>query len=231
LSITEKRKDTCGFDFFELQKDLFHTLKEEGYDFSLLQEFNSKCFSLASSVDEDEAKDLFKKISEKVWYNLLNALDVLELLNDATKLTPKQKSLISLYFYINLVEGTISEQIQIISFMLIRSGKKIYDCRRKRFAKTYTDLERIDLKAKIEFINVNGFHFASREIDRNLRNCIAHQDFIIFDDGTVKNLRTGQQIDIEKKLRSICLTNSLVSMALKQMLDIISPSTDSTFRH
>jgi hypothetical protein len=73
-----------------------------------------------------------------------------------------------------------------------------------------------------------GLDFHVRNIDRNLRNCIAHQDFIICDDGAVINLKTGEQIDIEAKVHSLLLIGSLLTMVLKQTLDVISPSTDKS---
>ncbi len=215
------------YNFLELQRELYHTCKLQGYATSEIQAFSSKCFELAPNINEEENKALLNKIGQKIWFNLLNSLEVVEFL-DSTKLTPKQKSLISLYVYLNMVEGASSVYVQFIALMLIKNGSKLYDHYNKRIAQTYEDLERINLSSKLKFLVENGLGFAVKQIDRNLRNCIAHQDFIIFNDGSVKNLKTGEPIDIETKLHSLCLTSSLTSLVLKQTFDIISPSTDKS---
>lgn len=208
-------------DFQTLQKELYHDCLVAGYSALEMQAFSSRCFELALKLNEAESRPLIDNIARKIWFNLLNTVDVNELL-DSTKLTPKQKSLVSLYYYLNLVEGGSTTCIQFIAFMLIKNGKKLCT------AKKYEDLKRINLKSKIKFLSDNSLNLAVEHIDRNLRNCIAHQDFIIFDDGVVVNLETGEQINIQEKVRSLNRNNSLVLLVLKQAFDLISPTTDKS---
>jgi uncharacterized protein (UPF0335 family) len=208
------------------QKHFYREYKEAGYDFKILQEFNEKCLALAVKPDTEEMKQFFEEIFEKTWYNLLNSLDMALLFNDSTKFTPKQKALLSLYFYLNLVEGACAENIQVIVFLLIKNGHYIYDPRKMKYVETYRDLEKIDLYVKEQFLSAYGFGFCASVIDRELRNCIAHQDYVIFDDGKIKNLKTGQMIDIEKKVHNVMMMNSLISMTLYQIVDVICPESD-----
>jgi hypothetical protein len=225
-NIKNEMKQTPNYDFQTLQKGLYHECMIAGYSPSEIEKFSSKCFELALKIDEKENKPLLDNVARKIWLNLLNSLEVTELLEDPTKLTLKQKSLVSLYYYLTLVEGGSTTSIQFIAFMLIKNGQKFYDRYSKRFVKTYEDMEHIDLSSKLKLLTENGLDLAVKSIDRNLRNCIAHQDFIISDDGAVVNLKTGEQIDIQEKVRSLLLNGSLVTMVLTQTFDVISPSTD-----
>jgi hypothetical protein len=223
--IAEEMLSAPRYNFQELQMNLYHTCKDHGYTVKEIQAFTSKCIDLATVMDENENRELLDKISKKLWFSLLNSIDVNELLDSPTKLTPKQKSLVSLYFYLNMIESASTVQVQFIALMLIKNGHKLrFD--KNRFAETYKDLERMNLKSKLDFLIENDLGLAVRHIDRNLRNCIAHQEFVIYDDGTVRNLMTGELIDIQEKVASLCFANSVNLMVTKQVLDVISPSTD-----
>jgi hypothetical protein len=49
------------YDFLELQRELYHTCKLQGYTSSEMQEFSSKCFELATDMNEEENKALLDK--------------------------------------------------------------------------------------------------------------------------------------------------------------------------
>ena len=158
---------------------------------------------------------------------MLNSLDIIELLESPDKFTAKQKSILSLYFYLHMIEGAITEYIQVIAFLLLKNGHDIYDPRRMHFAKSYEDIKNIDLYVKEQFLDSHGFDFITFALDRTLRNCIAHQDFVIYEDGSIKNLKTQQLIDIEKKVGELRLTCTLISITIQQVLDIIFPESDA----
>lgn len=216
-----------GTEYVQAEKQVYRMYKEAGHDLKKVREFNEKCLSLAVKPDSEEFEQFFTEVSRKNWYNLLNSLEMIELLESPDKFTPKQKSILSLYFYLNLVEGAITEHIQIIAFLLLKNGHDLYDPRKMRFAKCYGDIQNIDLCIKELFLESHGFDFVTFALDRTLRNCIAHQNFVIYEDGKIKNLKTQQFIDIEKKVRDLQLTCTLISITIQQVLDVISPETDT----
>jgi hypothetical protein len=217
---------TCRARRAQIQRHVYHMYKEAGYDLKRAQEFTEKCLNLAVKPDSEEIRKFLARASKKMWYNLLNSLDVIELLENPNKFSPKQKSILSLYLYLNLVEGAITEYIEFITFLLLKNGHDIYDPRRMQFAKSYEDIQNIDMYIKEQFLDLHGFDFVTSALDRELRNCIAHQDFVIFEDGNIKNLKNQELIDIEKKVGDLQLTCTLISVTIQHVLDVIFPETD-----
>jgi hypothetical protein len=216
------------YDFLALQQEVHHMCKLAGYSTLELQAFSNKCFDLASKINEEENRVVLDRIARKIWFNLLNSLDITKLLEDPEKLTPKEKSLLSLYYYLTMVETANSSYISFLAFMLVKSGVELRY--RKRNAKNYSDVERVSLAAKIKFLKGCGLEIAVDNIDSKVRNCIAHQDFVVYDDGKIRNLKNGQLIEIKTKMNSLYKTSAYTLSVLKQVLDIISPSTDSSLK-
>jgi hypothetical protein len=210
----------------QVERRVYNMYKEAGYDLKKAEDFNEKCLNLAVKPNSEELSAVVMSVSKKNWYNLLHSADMTELIENPDKFTPKQKSILQLYFYLHIVEGAMTEYIEFIAFLLVKNGHDIYDPRRMQFVKTFEDIENIDLYVKEQFLEAHGFGFITLPLDRALRNCIAHQNFVIAENGQIKNLKTQNIIDISKKIDEVLLVCTIISITILRVYDIIFPETD-----
>jgi hypothetical protein len=211
-------------EFQKLQKWLYHHCRESGVDFDRLEEFNSKFFSLGQNMTREQIRELCVQIQPKFWRCLVDSLDFYEMSQKSTeKLSSRQKSLFQLFYYLVMTEGTVSGYVDVIAFLLMQDGHDIYDARRMEFVDDYKELDKVDLYVKLQFLEKHGFNLLTDAIDRELRNCIAHLDFTVYDDGSVINERTGKTIEIEKKISYLHSITCVTANAFIQLLDIVAP--------
>jgi hypothetical protein len=118
----------------------------------------------------------------------------------SVNLTPRQKSLLILFWYLWATEGIFSEIIEIISILLMQDHHDIYNPNDLKFVRNYKELEKIDLSVKMQFVKEHGFEFLCDCIDRKFRNSIAHLDIMVNDDGSIVNIKTGEKIPHINKL-------------------------------
>jgi len=187
--------DSTSVDYFEGQKRL---CEEYNVDFKTVEELNS---TLASQLDEvvRECAEKILEVSVNVSRNMGYWEEIWKLsASPAVNLTPKQKSLQELFLYLVLSEGIFSEIIQAIAFILMENHHDIYNPERMKFVENYEELDKIPLFVKLQFLKKHEFKFVADAIDKKLRNSIAHLSFIVNDDGSIVDRRTGK---ITKDLR------------------------------
>jgi hypothetical protein len=132
------------------------------------------------------------------------------------RVAKKQRSIFNLLGYLLLSEGVYCEAVQLISFILLENCHDLYDHRRMKFAKTYDDLDEIDMFVKLQFLEQHGFKSVVGAFDRKLRNVIAHQKFIVQDNGDIVNSRTHKKIADSKSI-------------LEKLWKLLRVSTASTY--
>ena len=182
----------------ERQKKL---CKKYKVDFEKVKEVNSR---IAFLLQKDMKKETLVTIHEaytniqrnmKYWQEIWN-LSASSTIN----LTPKQKKLLELFLYLVLSEGVFSEIVQAIVFILMESHHDIYNPERMRFVENYEELDKVTLYVKLQFIEKHGLKFIADAIDRKLRNSIAHLGFIVEEEGSILDTRTGKLTkDLKKK--------------------------------
>jgi hypothetical protein len=69
-----------------------------------------------------------------------------------------------------------------------------------KFVKEYKELDKVSLFVKLQFLDKHGFGLLADAIDRDLRNCIAHIDIIVNEDGSIVNKRTHKTIEDMKQI-------------------------------
>jgi hypothetical protein len=174
-----------------LKKDIKELCDETGFDFEQIEDPKPKIIPLIKNLKTIQS-----------WENLLNSIDsahekihdLRELINLTSSGTDKQKSLLNLFAYLVYGEGVFSELVQIIAFILMENDHDIYDPRRMEFVNTYEHLYKLDLYVKMQFIEKHGFGMLTKSFDRDLRNCIAHLDFVIHDNGKIISKKTQETI-------------------------------------
>ena len=129
---------------------------------------------------------------------------------------PNQKSLMNLFAYLLLVEGSYSEIVQILSVLLVDAGHDLFDPIRNDFVKGFGDIEKVDLSIKLKFLEKHGFDLVINSVDRKLRNDIAHLNFRVLEDGKIVDKRNGQEIKgIDEKTKRLTWICTLVVTSLE----------------
>ena len=190
-----------------------------GVDFGKVPDFDQKLFALGSVIPKilDECiipsyKNVIK--NGKYWTEMWDLTH-----DEKRNLTPKQRSLLSLFSYSSLAEGMVSENVQIIAFLLMQNDHDLYDPRDMRFIDSYKKLGKIDLFVKMQFLERHGFNFITQAIDRNLKNCITHIEYTVNDDGTIIDEKNGEKIiDLDQKMLLLNCSNAMVTLALSYLL-------------
>jgi hypothetical protein len=209
----------CGVDF--------EPVKEQ------IKELNNLLVALGKhSFGENYESIDYEHIDSSLWVNLNSARtkcekdfvywSTISKLSTGTQQNTREKSLMDLFAYLLLVEGSYSEIVQLISVFLVDSGHDIFDPIRNDFALTYEDIEKIDLSIKLKFLEKHGFGLIVNGVDRKLRNDIAHLNLQVLANGRVVDTKRGQEIkditDKTKYLRWLCW---LVLITLEWLFQIV----------
>jgi hypothetical protein len=105
--------------------------------------------------------------------------------NDIDSRTPEEETRLMLHYYLMLVEGIYTTQLNILVILLSKSGHR-YDVGYCRPGTSEMDAIAEDsLSNKLRFLQDNGLDLVSGACDRQLRNSIAHVEFVAFTDGSV----------------------------------------------
>jgi hypothetical protein len=105
--------------------------------------------------------------------------------NDIESRTPEEETRLMLHYYLMLVEGVYTTQLNILTILLSKTGHR-YEVGYCRPGTSEMDAIAEDsLANKLRFLQDNGLDTVSRACDRQLRNSIAHVEFVAFTDGSV----------------------------------------------
>lgn len=172
--------------------------------------------ALEKSITQKEAD--FLDTFSSVFEDIIRGLDYAYKIGSMSqkKVAKKQRSIFNLLGYLSLSEGVYCEAVQLISFILLENCHDLYDPRRMKFAKTYDDLDEIDMYVKLQFLEQHGFKSVVGAFDRKLGNVIAHQKFIVQDNGDIVNSRTHKKIADSKSI-------------LEKLLKLVRVSTVSAY--
>ena len=214
-------------DYLIIQQDFCNFYK---VDFEAVKEFNSKVISLTQQdISLGALKALFNALGD-LEQNLDYCQNLLTLSkSNEMKQKNQEKSLFDLFLYLLLVEGVFSKIVQIITSLLMEKDHDIYDPQEMEFVSKYDKLERIPLFIKLQFLEKHGFEFITQSVDRELRNCIAHIDIIVKEDGTIVNKRTDKPIhNLRQKTNQligvISIAICILDYALKKGSKIKQPT-------
>ncbi|MGD0818604.1 MAG: hypothetical protein ABR986_09460 [Methanomassiliicoccales archaeon] len=140
--------------------------------------------------------------------------------NDIDSRTPEEETRLMLHYYLMLVEGIYATQLNIMTILLSKSGHhyEVGSCRPGT-----SELDAIaedSLANKLRFLQDNGLDIIARACDRQLRNSIAHVEFVAFTDGSLAYSvnKDRPKIISRKELESRVLELRKMSDALGDIL-------------
>jgi hypothetical protein len=176
--------------YLEGRKELCN---EYGVNFDEVKAIHLKLVPLIKNIVEKEK--IAKKLNESyenVDRNLKYWKEIWDL--STSNVTPKQKSLLELFLYLELSEGVFDELVQVIAYILMENHHDLYDPHHLKFLKDQKELDKLDFYFKLQFLEKHDFEFVVKAFDRDLRNAIAHLDFLIKEDGNIVSRKSGQKI-------------------------------------
>lgn len=103
----------------------------------------------------------------------------------------RARAILTMAMYLWEYEGRVSFCINILCFLLTSNGHDLYDDYRKKYVKTFEDIESVGISRKCEFLMHHGFGIFDENKNqklkefRKLRNDVAHYKLSVRDDGKI----------------------------------------------
>ena len=102
------------------------------------------------------------------------------------------------FLYLGLFESSVINLIDFILMIFIATHHDFYVYDNRAYAKGLDDLNNASLGQKLSFLNYHGLQIFSQNLNKDLRNKIAHMDFDVNSDGTI--LVSQQKFDLEYEI-------------------------------
>ena len=131
-----------------------------------------------------------------------------------TDLSLKERSMLQLMNILFTVEGLLAGIINLTIYaFIVNKHDDIYNPYNHKFASSFEDIPDIELSVKLKFLAKHGFEFLSEICPRDIRNMIAHNDFIIQEDGTIERVKNGTWVYSREQLYNALLKmNEMIMM-------------------
>jgi len=185
----------------------------------MIRDLIAKFLCQSKSIDEVKAP------LDNVKNNLPIINEIGKILEKTKSLTATQKSILNLFLYLSLTEGIFSELVNSITFMHIHSQDKfiylkddketkpiepIFSKWKKTYVYSYEEIKDLDLFVKLEYLG-NKYKTSWEKniadcVNRDLRNSVAHLDYLVNDDGTVIYGKKREKVNSEQEVKSL-MTN------------------------
>lgn len=94
------------------------------------------------------------------------------------------------FLYLGLFESSVTNLIDLLVMILVADHHDFYVYNKRAYARGLDDLDNASLGEKLSFLNCHGLQMFSQNLNKDLRNKVAHMDFDVNSDGTIS---VGQQ--------------------------------------
>jgi len=181
VSETNEEKDLAIID--KMVRDLQRT-KEY---FQLLQNLHPLVKSILSSSNKTkELEDFLKEASSRY----KKSGERMQILKQDSKTGYKIQldTLRKSFLYLALFETSVNNILDLLVMLLVLNGHDFFIQpmgKYRRYAKTIDDLDYSNVGEKLHFLNIHGFSMLTKNINKDLRNKIAHMDFDIEGNGII----------------------------------------------
>jgi hypothetical protein len=132
------------------------------------------------------------------------------------RMPERDRAFVSLAIYLFLAEGACASYMNFLCFMLVSQGHDLYNIFKKEFATSFAEIEDVNLETKERFLKEHHLGSFSKGLKRKLRNAIAHHDFKVEKNGTIRV--KGQIVDINGELVQLCRFMAFLHGATKKGL-------------
>lgn len=94
------------------------------------------------------------------------------------------------FVYLGLFESSVTNLVDLLLMIFIANHHDFYVYADRAYARGLDDLDDASIGEKLSFLNHHGLQIFSQNLNKDLRNKVAHMDFDINSDGTIS---VGQQ--------------------------------------
>jgi hypothetical protein len=121
-------------------------------------------------------------------------------------------TLLKAYVFLGLFETTVTNLVDLIIMFFIADGHDFYVYNKRAYAHSLDDLDEASLGEKLIFLNRHGLQVFSQNINKELRNKVAHMDFDIEPDGkiSIENQRYDLDNEIYKLMGFLLLLTAVL---------------------
>jgi hypothetical protein len=153
-----------------------------------------------------------------------------------TKDSNRERTILFLHHYKTAVEGLFKWQIDLVAYALVRDARRYYRGNKLKKLKSYGQVKKENLGYKLNFLKKQGFGLLSDSCNATLRNCVAHESYEVFEDGSIRywdkrqtesKMTQSELSDTIQELYSTCfafnqsLFNSFSRIAQERLLSAI----------
>lgn len=155
------------------------------------QKFKCEVEKLLSVLGKSQKFKEFVAETRDNYYAKMESININVLISEFKSQNQREMSIFKMAMYLWEYEGKFSFCINVLCFLLISNGHDLFDTDRKKYAKSFEDIENIGIYTKSNFLVEHGFVMFDEKENKNLkkfkklRNDIAHYKFIIRDDGEI----------------------------------------------
>lgn len=195
---------------------------EEGLDYRLASQLKAKIFPLFDEAHRRLGYRFDKAYMEQIAGTKIRRENSkrINLLLRKLKTEPfsvEERVIISLHLeYLMLVEGMFAPEINFLIFTLIANGRDFCPTRKGKKVKTLSDIEKVNLVSRLDFLRKQGFGIITKKINVKLRNSIAHLFYQIEENGNMKvdtkEITQEEYAKLYASLRNISFSLHLVSL-------------------
>lgn len=175
---------------------LYQTVRKSKKYKELLGSMDSLAEDLYSS---ETAKDFMKPYAQSLQKRFKRSGERGYRFKEISKLYDGELvTLLKTFVYLGLFETSITNIIDLILMFFISLDHDFYIPWTRKYARKLEDLDDASLGEKLAFLNKHSLQVFSQNINKNLRNKIAHMDFDIEPDGKISV--GDQKYDLEKEI-------------------------------
>ena len=129
------------------------------------------------------------------------------------KISASEESFLIVSYILFMTEGLLSFGMNVIIYaLMLKEHHDIWSEWKNKFVSSYDELSEVRLSARLKFLERHGFGFFSEICPKDIRNAIAHMNFIIDSKGTIHLKRPTKQYtkeELQKKIEDIVKMVSL----------------------
>jgi hypothetical protein len=159
-------------------------------------------------TDDKDAKERFVENFEHIRDVVGEAIEDVECilnlgrrLSESQSLSSKESTLIEVFLYLLRAEGVVCNALNFISYLLVALDHDLYSTKRGYVKGDMEKIRKVEMSAKISFLNKHGFGLLTKEYDSTLRNDIAHHNFKVDNKGVL--WVRGQRVKLSSKMGAL----------------------------
>lgn len=140
--------------------------------------------------------------------------------NRTEEMVKRDVGVFSLAQFMWVYETFYMHCINQLCYLLIKKGHDLFNQFNNKFAVSLEDIENVSTFVKLKFLEAHNFKIMKRESDKEVRNAIAHQNYVLNKNGNIPI--DNKIVDISKKAKNWLFFHNhfgkITSFVLKKLI-------------